>query len=166
MALHKGSYTREYKCWQRMRSCCYNEKFSYFSKYGGSGVIVCDEWKEDFLKFLEDMGNMPDLCNGISMIDPKLKVFCKQNCKWDRKKSGRTPHPKIKDMKKTKKAKIKNPKAICLVLEADHIDYIRKQALQKSIQEGFFIEPCQLIREALQKAFPCPTQFDMFGDKI
>jgi len=78
------------------------------------------------------------------------------------KRAGR-PSIEKKESKKKSRSTISNPKSICLVLEKDHLDFIKKQALQLSVQEGTYIEPNQLIREALQKAFPTPKQFDMFG---
>jgi len=82
---------------------------------------------------------------------------------WVQKPKGR---PIIKKEKQPKKrSKINNPQSICLVMEKDHLDFIKKQALQLSVQQGTYIEPNELIREALQKAFPTPKQFDMFGDK-
>jgi len=50
------------------------------------------------------------------------------------------------------------------VLEKDLVDFIKNQALQRSVNEGFYVEPNELIREALQKAFPTPKHYDMFGD--
>ncbi|PWU06771.1 MAG: hypothetical protein C5B43_01275 [Verrucomicrobia bacterium] len=64
---------------------------------------------------------------------------------------------------KKKRTIFKNKKTICLSLEKDHLDFIKSQALQRSLQQGCLIEANQLIREALQNAFPAPKQFDMFG---
>lgn len=106
---------------------------------------------------------MPEDCTGLALID-ETKDYCKWNCKWIKKTAGRTPKPKEDKVKKrSSRSKLNNPKSICLVLEKDHIDFIKSQALQRSINEGTFIEPNELIREALQKAFPAPKQFDMFG---
>jgi hypothetical protein len=117
-----------------------------------------------FVHFLEDMGKMPDNCNGLELIDD-TKEFCKFNCRWSQKRSGRYAKPDtIRKKPLGPNAKIKNPKSICLVLEKDHLDFIKKQALQRSVNEGVSIEANQMIREALQRAFPAPKQFDMFGN--
>lgn len=106
---------------------------------------------------------MPQDCTGLALLD-ETKEFCKWNCTWIKKPAGRTALPKDeKPRKRASRSKLNNPKSICLVLEKDHIDFIKSQALQRSISEGTFIEPNELIREALQKAFPTPKQFDMFG---
>ena len=59
---------------------------------------------------------------------------------------------------------MKNPVSICLVLEKDHLDFIKKQALHRSVNEGILMEANQLIREALIKQFPTPKQYNMFGE--
>jgi len=106
---------------------------------------------------------MPPLCNGLELID-KTKEFSKWNCRWVTKHAGRHSKPaQAKEKNRVKNPKMKNPKSICLVLEKDHLDFIKNQALQRSMQEGVYIEPNQMIREALQRAFPAPKQFDMFG---
>lgn len=108
---------------------------------------------------------MPLTCNGLELLDG-CNEFGKLTCKWSKKKAGRTP--KLIDFKSKKKPRpaIKNPKNICLVIDKDQLDYIKRQALQKSITEGVNIEANQLIREAIQRSFPLPKQLDMFGAKI
>lgn len=41
-----------YQTWQRMKRRCYNENDKDYKNYGGRGISVCDEWKEDFVEFL------------------------------------------------------------------------------------------------------------------
>lgn len=105
---------------------------------------------------------MPENCNGLALIDPDLE-FCKLNCEWIKKSGGRKPVKRQPVAKKINRNKINKPQSICLVIEKDQLDFIKSQALQRSVQEGHLIEANQLIREALQRAFPTPKQFDMFG---
>lgn len=113
---------------------------------------------------MEEMGRMPENCNGLSLIDD-TKDFCKINCQWAFTKNGRKKVAK-KEVKVAKKKKtFKNPVSICLVLEKDVLDFIKKQALHRSVTEGVLLEANQLIREAIIKAFPAPKQFNMFGEK-
>lgn len=42
-----------------MKNRCYNPKATRYDKYGGKGITVCDRWKNDFVCFLEDMGERP-----------------------------------------------------------------------------------------------------------
>jgi hypothetical protein len=158
------SYSKEYKVWRRIKDFCYNKKVPRYKKYGAKGITMCDQWKESFVDFFEDMGNIPDGCTGLSRIDESLE-FCKINCRWVKNSIGR---PSLNKVPKNKSnwGKFKNPKSICLVIEKDHIDFIKNQALQLSLQTGVYVEPNDLIRDALKKAFPCPKQMDMFGGSI
>lgn len=40
-----------YSVWIAMISRCYNKKNKCYYLYGGRGITVCDEWKDDFLSF-------------------------------------------------------------------------------------------------------------------
>jgi len=42
-----------YRVWVGVRKRCYNSKCPEFKNYGGRGVTMCDEWREDFLPFYE-----------------------------------------------------------------------------------------------------------------
>lgn len=125
---------------------------------------MCKEWQDSFPQFLADMGPMPLNCNGLIQLDKKLE-FNKFNCKWTFRHKGRKEIPKEPKIKK-QTSKIKNPKSICLVMEKEHFNFIKDQAMQISLKKGEYVQPNQLIREALQKAFPVPQLFDMFGTKI
>lgn len=42
-----------YRVWNAMKDRCYREKCDDYLDYGGRGVIVCDEWKDDFKAFYD-----------------------------------------------------------------------------------------------------------------
>ena len=50
---HKQSGTRLYYSWQDMKKRCYNEGNSRYANYGGRGIKVCDEWKDNFTAFYQ-----------------------------------------------------------------------------------------------------------------
>lgn len=110
------------------------------------------------------MGPIPSECNGLDLID-KDSNFSKLNCQWIKKNAGRPRIDKKITSKKKEKSKFRKPKTICITMEEDHLKFIKQQALHKSVSAGIYIEPNQLIRQALIEAFPMPQQFDMFGGK-
>lgn len=42
-----------YTTWKGMRQRCYDKKSSRYNIYGGRGIFICDEWRNDFRKFYE-----------------------------------------------------------------------------------------------------------------
>jgi len=49
-----------YNTWMCMRRRCYYQKDPAYHRYGAIGVTVCDQWKNSFETFLEDMGERPE----------------------------------------------------------------------------------------------------------
>ena len=50
---HGGSQERLYGIWLHMKNRCYLKSDEYYNHYGGRGISVCEEWKDDYLKFRE-----------------------------------------------------------------------------------------------------------------
>lgn len=50
---HGKTNTRLFNIWGRMKDRCYNEKHLHYKNYGGRGIIVCNEWKNDFQTFYD-----------------------------------------------------------------------------------------------------------------
>lgn len=50
---HHLQNTRIYRIWCGMKRRCYNKHNEHFDRYGGRGIIVCDEWKTDFMNFYD-----------------------------------------------------------------------------------------------------------------
>jgi hypothetical protein len=48
---HNGKGTRLYRIWKVMKTRCYNKNFYKYPRYGGRGIIVCEEWKTNFVAF-------------------------------------------------------------------------------------------------------------------
>ena len=79
---HNMTETRLHRTWSDMKTRCYNSKNEYFKDYGGRGIIICDEWKNDFISFYEwatRNGYKNDLTidrvNNDGNYEPN-------NCKW------------------------------------------------------------------------------------
>ncbi|GHV79777.1 hypothetical protein AGMMS49944_15680 [Spirochaetia bacterium] len=79
--------TREdklYHTWCNMKARCYEENRSDYKYYGGRGIKVCDEWKNDFFafrKWSEANGYVDFLNLEIDRINNDGD-YCPKNCRW------------------------------------------------------------------------------------
>lgn len=52
-AKHGCEGSRLYNVWHAMKQRCYNPNRKDYKNYGGRGIRVCEEWKNDFKSFQE-----------------------------------------------------------------------------------------------------------------
>ena len=57
---HGMSRTPTYNSWSAMKQRCLDQNMPDYHNYGGRGIEVCDEWKDSFIAFYEDMGERPE----------------------------------------------------------------------------------------------------------
>lgn len=79
---HGHSKTRLYKIWQGIKRRCYNSNEIRYKNYGGKGIKMFEEWKNDFSIFEEwalNNGYEDDLT--IDRIDLS-KDYDPSNCRW------------------------------------------------------------------------------------
>lgn len=79
---HGLCYSRQYHIWYGMRERCYNPKNPAYEEYGGRGITVCDEWRDDFKAFYDwAMANGYGDDLSIDRIDND-KGYGPDNCRW------------------------------------------------------------------------------------
>lgn len=66
---HGMTGTVEHEAWMGANQRCANPKNEKYSRYGGRGIVMCKEWRKDFLAFYLHIGPKPSPELSLDRID-------------------------------------------------------------------------------------------------
>ena len=61
--------TPEYTSWSCMIARCFNKNKKEYYNYGGRGITVCEEWRDDYQSFLSYIGGKPSSKHTLERIN-------------------------------------------------------------------------------------------------
>lgn len=82
------NYHKMYTVWRGIVQRCYNVNHKHYNRYGGRGILMCDEWRYSPDQFYLDMNPSYQENLTLDRIDND-KGYNKDNCKWS---NGKDQH--------------------------------------------------------------------------
>lgn len=74
-----------YSTWDSMNRRCYNKNTKNFEHYGGRGIYVCDEWRDDPTEFIRWAVEETEWCEGCGLSLDRIDVngnYEPSNCRF------------------------------------------------------------------------------------
>ena len=125
----KNSSHQLYKRYNAMMTRCYKEKHKTYQGYGSRGIVVCDEWKNNYPNFFNwAINNGWKYGLSLDRKDPD-KNYTPENCQWITVSENCASGRKVKFSKS---------------LEKDVISLREQKLNNKEIANKLDVTPCQV----------------------
>lgn len=126
------SDTKLYRVYRSMLNRCYNSNDKSYKNYGGRGITICVEWRNDFIAFFEwATNNGYENHKTIERIDNNGN-YCPENCKWAGFKE------QLNNTRKNKKIEYKGESKT--LAQWSDITGLPRWVIDKRIKNGWDIE--------------------------
>ena len=79
---HRKAKSDEYKIWSGIKKRCYNVNSKAYFRYGGAGIVMCEEWKNSFRAFFRDVGPRPSKKHSIDRYPNQKGNYEPGNVRW------------------------------------------------------------------------------------
>jgi len=102
----RGQHTRAYESWQHMKDRCTNSSNKDYPYYGGRGIGIDPDWRDDFQAFYANLGDPPP---GMSLDRVNNDLgYLPNNVRWADAATQRTnQRPRKKKRQRAKLADIR-----------------------------------------------------------
>lgn len=80
-ASHRKCGTKAYRSWVKIKQRCLNPKNKGFKRYGGAGITIADEWRDNFQAFYDHIGPAPSDSHSVDRID-NSRGYEPGNVRW------------------------------------------------------------------------------------
>lgn len=134
------SHPQLFGLWNGMIQRCYRKKNANYHKYGAKGIIVCDEWREEFEPFLKwSLNNGYEEGLTLDRIDNE-KGYSPDNCRW-------VTHNMQQQNKGLRKGNTTGYKGVCPHSKGGYRAYISRNGVRKYLGVHKTIEQAAKARQ-------------------